>query len=147
MHFCEPFLSGAPHAYFGAPCTPVEERWFEAWMKLGSITVISSPWSFQSVCCIKLVCFQTCETKCGAWSWWMLIKLSLRRQMQLKVKQIIWQAKLQLNFFDILMHLCYVSLSMTIARQTNNMQNSDFLCDDTHAIRMHMWIFHQTKFL
>jgi len=36
---------------------------------------------------------------------------------------------------------------MTIARQTNNMQNSDFLCDDTHAIRMHMWIFHQTKFL
>jgi len=30
-HLCEPFLSGAPHAYFGepegAPCTPVEERW------------------------------------------------------------------------------------------------------------------------
>jgi len=26
MHLCEPFLSGAPYAYFGAPCTPVEER-------------------------------------------------------------------------------------------------------------------------
>jgi len=30
MHLCEPFLSDAPHAYFGAPygapCTPVEER-------------------------------------------------------------------------------------------------------------------------
>jgi len=30
MPLCEPFLSGAPHAYFGArssaPCTPVEER-------------------------------------------------------------------------------------------------------------------------
>jgi len=30
MHPCEPFRSGAPHAYFdapwGAPCTPVEER-------------------------------------------------------------------------------------------------------------------------
>jgi len=28
MHLCEPFLSGAPHAaaYFGAPCTTVEER-------------------------------------------------------------------------------------------------------------------------
>jgi len=24
---CEPFLSGAPHAHGGAPCTPVEERW------------------------------------------------------------------------------------------------------------------------
>jgi len=32
MHLYEPFLSGAPHGYFGAPqgapCTPVEERWF-----------------------------------------------------------------------------------------------------------------------
>jgi len=27
MHLCEPFLSGAPYAYFGALCTPVEERW------------------------------------------------------------------------------------------------------------------------
>ena len=23
---CEPFRSGVPHAYFGGPCTPVEER-------------------------------------------------------------------------------------------------------------------------
>jgi len=31
MHPCEPFRSGAPHAYFdapqGAPCAKVEERW------------------------------------------------------------------------------------------------------------------------
>jgi len=31
MQFCEPFLSSAPNANFGAPygapCTPVEERW------------------------------------------------------------------------------------------------------------------------
>jgi len=27
MHPCEPFLIGAPHAYFGAPCTPAEEHW------------------------------------------------------------------------------------------------------------------------
>jgi len=27
MHPCETFRSGAPHAYFGPPCTPVEERW------------------------------------------------------------------------------------------------------------------------
>jgi len=26
MHPCEPFRSGAPHAYFAALCTPVEER-------------------------------------------------------------------------------------------------------------------------
>ena len=26
MHLCEPFRSGTPHAYCGAPCTPVEER-------------------------------------------------------------------------------------------------------------------------
>jgi len=40
MDSCEPFLSGAPHAYFdaplGAPCTPVEERWtrqpYNRWM-------------------------------------------------------------------------------------------------------------------
>jgi len=37
MHLCQLFLGGAPYAYFGAPsgapCTPVEERWFrqKAW--------------------------------------------------------------------------------------------------------------------
>jgi len=38
MHLCESFLSGAPHAYFGAPwgapCTPVEERWLRFWRLL-----------------------------------------------------------------------------------------------------------------
>jgi len=38
MHVCEPFLIGAPQAYFGAPrgapCTPVEERWFIALLQL-----------------------------------------------------------------------------------------------------------------
>ena len=27
MHHCEPLFSGASYAYFGAPCTPVEEHW------------------------------------------------------------------------------------------------------------------------
>jgi len=27
MQPCETVRSGAPHAYIGAPCTPVEERW------------------------------------------------------------------------------------------------------------------------
>jgi len=35
MHLCDPFLSGAPHAYLGAlwgsTCTPVKERWFRTW--------------------------------------------------------------------------------------------------------------------
>jgi len=25
-------LSGAPHTYFGAPCTPVEEGYFRSWV-------------------------------------------------------------------------------------------------------------------